>query len=133
MKQQDRDLFDQLLEEVIEQLPPRIQALMDEVPVIVSDRPDAETLRSVDMTPEEADELCGLHTGTMATERSIDEPWRLPSQVHLFRVGIVAFAGGFEGDKGVESVREQIRITLLHELGHEMGLDEDQLWELGYD
>lgn len=133
MNQRDRDLFDQLLEEVIEQLPPRVRALMDEVPVIVADRPDAEMLRSVDMAPDEADELCGLHTGTMATERSIEEPWRLPSQVHLFRVGIVGLAGGLHADGGVESVREQIRITLLHELGHEMGLDEDQLWELGYD
>ncbi|MCL4219796.1 MAG: metallopeptidase family protein [Phycisphaerales bacterium] len=133
MTPQDRQRFDALLEQVIKELPAPIADLLDEVPVIVLDRPDAAMLADLDMPPSEADELCGLHTGTMATERSIDEPWRLPSQIHLFRVGIVDLAGGFDTGGGEESVKEQIRITLLHEIGHEFGLDEDQLWELGYD
>lgn len=133
MTPQERALFDQILEEVIESLPPRVLAVLDEVPVIVLDRPDGETLRDLDMASDEADDLCGLHTGTMVTERSVDEPWRLPSQIHLFRAGIISMAGGITGHGAAERLREQIRITLLHEVGHEMGLDEDQLGELGYD
>lgn len=133
MTPEERKKFDELLEEVLEEIPQPIRDLLDEVPVIVLDRPDAAMLADLDMPASEADELCGLHTGTMATERSLDEPWRLPSQIHLFRVGIIDLAGGFDGEEGAESVKEQIRITLLHEIGHEFGLDEDQLWELGYD
>ncbi len=132
MTPEERRRFDDLLEEVLEEIPETIRELLDEVPVIVLDRPDAAMLADLGMPESEADELCGLHTGTMATERSIDEAWRLPSQIHLFRVGIVAIAGGFDADEAGESVKEQIRITLLHEIGHEFGLDEDQLWDLGY-
>ena len=64
--------------------------------------------------------------------------------IHIFREGIIACAGGWtpwqasspdggtlEGG-GEEVVRDEIRITLLHELGHHFGLDEDDLDELGY-
>lgn len=133
MSPDDRQRFDALLEQVLNEIPAPIADLLAEVPVIVLDRPNASMLADLGMPESEADELCGLHTGTMATERSIDEPWRLPSQIHLFRAGIIDLAGGFDAEGGEESVKEQIRITLLHEIGHEFGLDEDQLWELGYD
>ncbi|GAB4385013.1 MAG: metallopeptidase family protein [Phycisphaerales bacterium] len=133
MTPEERAQFDAILEQVIESLPPRVREVLDEVPVIVLDRPDEQTLRQVGLTPDEAGDLCGLHTGTMRTERSIEEPWRLPSQIHLFREGIIGIAGGICGHGAAERVREQIRVTLLHEVGHELGLDEDQLWELGYD
>ena len=53
----------------------------------------------------------------------------LPSQIHIYRLGIVREAGGWSN---TDEIREQIRITILHEVGHEMGLDEDDLDELGY-
>lgn len=129
----DRARFDALLEEVIEALPDAVAAIIDEVPVVVLDRPTRDMLRDVGMNEDEGEELCGLHTGVPTTERSLEHSGQLPSQIHLFRVGIISLAGGFDGSRGDASVREQIRITLLHELGHEFGLDEDDLWELGYD
>lgn len=133
MNQQRADRFDALLERVLEDLPPALHDLLEETAVIVLDEPTPDMLESLGMRADEAGDLCGLHTGVMATERSIEDSAVLPSQIHLFREGIVALAGGFDGDGGDESVAEQIRITLLHEIGHEYGLDEDDLADLGYD
>ena len=133
MNAQHAERFDGLLEEVFAALPESVRAIIDEVAVIVLDRPTPEMLAAFEMGEDEAGDLCGLHTGLMATERSVEDPWSMPSQVHLFREGIIAAGGGF-GDAGSdERVREQIRITLLHEIGHEFGLDEEQLRDLGYD
>jgi predicted Zn-dependent protease with MMP-like domain len=133
VKQETADRFDALLERVLESVPPAILELMEETAVIVLDEPTPDMLAELGMAPDEADDLCGLHTGVMATERSIEDSAVLPSQIHLFRAGIIAIAGGF-GDSGSDArVSEQIRITLLHEIGHEYGLDEDQLADLGYD
>ncbi len=130
MNRRDQERFDALLEGVIDALPPKVRALLDEVAVIVEDVPSEEILEELGMLPEAADELCGLHTGTGATERSVEDGIALPSNIMLFRQGIVAEAGGWE--TGDDVVREEIRITLLHEIGHEFGLDEDDLDELGY-
>ncbi|MEM1329639.1 MAG: metallopeptidase family protein [Planctomycetota bacterium] len=130
MNPEDRARFDTLVERVIEALPATVAVLLEEVPVMVEDLPDAATLEELGMESEQADELCGLHTGVMRTERSIDDHAVPPSDVVLYREGIVRTAGGWEaGDRVIE---DEIRITLLHELGHEMGLEEDDLDDLGY-
>lgn len=129
-----------MVEEAIAALPNGVRALLDEVPVIVEDEPSDEVLESFGMTRDEADELCGLHTGTAFTERSVEASGDLPSEIMLYRAGIVAEAGGWDVTTdesgasvgGADSVREQIRITLLHEIGHQFGLDEDDLDRLGY-
>lgn len=129
----DRSSFDALLADVIERdLPAGLSSMLDEVPVIVEDRPGdrlvAELREELGEPDLEADELCGLHSGPMLTERSIEEPAGVPEHILLFRVGIMALAA--ESGTGL---REQIRITLLHEIGHHFGLDEDDLSELGYE
>lgn len=127
MNDRDRDRFDELVDHAIGTLPPRYAALLDEIPVIVLDLPTPEMLADLAMRPDEATNLCGLHTGVAFTERSIEVDGTLPTQVHLFREGILAAAGGWRG-----RLAEEIRITLLHELGHQMGLEEDDLDDLGY-
>ncbi|CAG0951495.1 hypothetical protein PHYC_00227 [Phycisphaerales bacterium] len=147
MKRGERDRFDHLLQEVIDALPPGIRRLLDEVPVVVDDAPDEATLD--DMGEEDQLGLLGLHTGTPFTEKSVEHSGELPSDIRLFREAIVDHAGGWaerpaepgeiEGDPpdavlgGEEAVREEIRITLLHEIGHQFGLGEDDLERLGYE
>jgi predicted Zn-dependent protease with MMP-like domain len=140
VNQAERDRFDALVEEVIAGLPPTLRALIEEIPVIVLDRPDRKMLEDLGMDPDDdeaASELCGLHTGVSITEKSIEHAGELPTEVHLFREGIVNLAGGWEEDPegfgGGEAVREEIQVTLLHEIGHHFGLEEDDLFELGYD
>lgn len=139
MSPKRRARFDELLEGVIDQLPERVRALLDEVPVIVEDHPSPELIQELaeeageDPADWAPDELCGLHTGTAFTERSVESSHDLPSDIMLFREGIVAEAGGWDNDKGEDEIIRQIRITLLHEIGHQFGLDEDDLERLGYD
>lgn len=136
MNRGEQERFDRLLEGVIEGLPTRLSSLIEEVPVIVMDRPTPEILRSLGMDPgdeEEARSLCGLHTGTAYTEKSVEHSGDLPSDIHLFREGIVDLAGGWDQADADDWVAEEIRITLLHEIGHQFGLDEEDLEGLGYD
>lgn len=146
MKRAEQERFDALVEEAIQTLPPKLRALLDEVPVIVLDRPTPEMLRDVGIDPsdpEAAEELCGLHTGTAETEFSFEAP-PPSSSIHLFRAGIVSLAGGWTeradatdedevGPGGEDAVYEEIMVTLLHEMGHQFGLSEEDLRELGYD
>lgn len=126
-------------------LPPAVLDLFEEVPLIVDDRPDPVLLGNlaadfeIPDEPEEleafAQELCGLHSGRMLTERSVDDLADVPEDIRIFREGIIGIAGGWEGsaEQADEAVAEQIRITILHEVGHHFGLDEDDLERLGYD
>jgi predicted Zn-dependent protease with MMP-like domain len=140
MSQADRGRFDRLVEKAIEALPDDVAARLDIVSVVVLDEPTDEMLADVgvDMAdPEEVaaakEEMCGLHTGRAMTERSVDDPPEPPPQVHIFRRGVLELAGGWEAEDADGAVTEEIRITLLHELGHYHGLDEDDLYELGCD
>jgi predicted Zn-dependent protease with MMP-like domain len=136
----ERARFDEILERVLDELPESVRAMTDEMPVIVEDVPDPKLLEELSKEAGEAiapDELCGLHTGIALTERSVQSPGDLPSEIRLFREGILAEAGGWEspGEDAEEvenSIYEEIRITLLHEIGHQFGLDEDDLERLGY-
>lgn len=136
MNDRERDRFDGLLEEAIESLPERVRALIDEIPIIVLDRPTPEILRELGVDPADEEvslEFCGLHTGTMLTERTVDRGAELPTDIHLFREGIIDLAGGWEQPEAEEAVYEEIWVTLLHEIGHHFGLEEEDLERLGFD
>lgn len=135
MRPDERERFDRLVEQVIQSLPPTIRRAIESVPIVVLDRPTPELLHGIEdpETLADSDSLCGLHTGHAVAERSVEFSAQLPSQIHLFRVGIVDLAGGWTDPDADEAVAEEIRVTILHELGHEMGLDEDDLYDLGYD
>jgi predicted Zn-dependent protease with MMP-like domain len=145
MNDSERARFDALVEEAIDQLPEKLRVLLDEVPVVVLDRPTGAMLRDLDIDPGDeaaASEICGLHSGTPETDASVENPV-LTSTIHLFREGIVGLAGGWtarnnvdeddeEGPGGEDAVYEEIMVTLLHEMGHQFGLDEEDLEQLGY-
>ena len=124
----ERAWFDELLESLLEELPPALHELLDEAPLVVDDRPEPALLRELDMVGM-SDDLCGLHSGVPLTERSVEDPWGM-EVIHLFRAGIIAHAGGTAATDA--DLRREIRITLLHEIGHHFGLDEDDLAELGF-
>lgn len=143
-----RRRFDAILEDVIAHLPQPLRALLEEVPVIVDDEPDRELLADlIAAQPHEfgdlpagqdpadvlADELCGLHTGEPLTERSVDSQSLVPEEIRLFRRGIFALIGECDQPNADEVLREEIRITLLHEMGHHFGLSEEDLTRHGYD
>lgn len=125
-----REHFDRQLEQVLAELPPVVHKLLDEVPLYVEDFPSREVRQSMNLGPD--DDLCGLHTGVPLTERSVEQSGTPSNIVFLYRRGIYREAEAIAGRRDDAELRNQIRITLLHELGHYHGLDEDELDELGY-
>src|SRR5262245_144925 len=134
MSPAERERFDALVEEAIDSLPPGLRELLDQLPLIVEDRPTKAILKGVEGEPvNDPSELCGLHTGTAFTERSVEHSGDVPGDIRLFREGILEEAGGWKGDDADDRVFEEIWITLLHEIGHQFGLSEDDLERLGYE
>ena len=125
-----RKRFDRVVEEVLAEMPPLVHEALQRVPLHVEDYPSPEVMKEFGL--EYRDELCGLHWGIPITKKSIEDPCRLPDTVTLYREGILAEAMDRQGRIRKGRLREEIRITLLHELGHQHGLDEDQLRQLGY-
>ena len=145
----ERERFDRLVDQVLESLPPAIIELFDEKPLVIEDRPSPEILREFGLGDEQADEICGLHSGPMGQVRHLDaasegNPIDEIGVIHLFREGTIACAGGWEpwvqtlddgsalSGGGDDLVREEIAVTILHEVGHHFGLDEEDLDRLGY-
>jgi predicted Zn-dependent protease with MMP-like domain len=140
MRRQERRRFDALLERVLEALPQRLRDLLEQAPLIVEDYPDPRLLEELGMDPD-VESLCGLHSGVPLTERSVSDGHDSPVTIHIFREPIVDEAGGWErwqdeDDQswgGEEAIVEEIRITVLHEIGHHFGLEEEDLEALGYE
>lgn len=121
--------FDGILEEVMESLPGEVRELLDEVAIIVEDEPSPEILREMGIDPGEIDpDLCGLHSGTPLSERSVAESQTMPDCIHIFRGPIRRLAG-----KSRRALAREIRITLLHEIGHHFGMTEEDMERLGYE
>jgi predicted Zn-dependent protease with MMP-like domain len=131
IRPEQRELFDQLLEQVLDDLPDDLHALTEEVPVIVEDYPSPALADELDL--DAPDGLCGLHDGVALTERSVEASAELPTMIYLFRAGIIAMSRDDRGRLDHQQLRHQIRLTLLHEIGHHFGFDEDDLRELGYE
>jgi predicted Zn-dependent protease with MMP-like domain len=129
---EQRQAFDELLEHVIAELPDELRELLEEVPLVVEDFPSASLLRDLGMDPA-IDDLCGLHSGIALTNRSVEQSGTLPDQMMLFRGPIMSMVGvrNPRGKRSADLI-EEIRITLLHEMGHHFGLDEEDLEQLGY-
>jgi predicted Zn-dependent protease with MMP-like domain len=121
--------FDQLLEQVLSELPPRLRALLEEVPLVVEDHPSPSVLRHTGLGP---DELCGLYTGIPLTDRSVLHSGAMPDVITIYRRGLLAASTDRRGRCTPGRLLRQIRKTVLHEIGHHFGLDEDDLRGYGY-
>jgi len=125
-----RDLFDAHFEQVLREMPARVHELLREVPLIVEDYPSRELRRSLGVRRK--DGLCGLYTGIPLGKRSVEHSGVPSDVVHIFRAGLLAMASDRRGTVDADELRSQIRITILHELGHYHGLNEQELEQLGY-
>ncbi len=130
MDQQSRENFDLHLEAVLARLPESIATLLNRVPMIVEDYPSDEMVRKLGLHHRR--QLCGLYTGIPLTSRSIEGPAVPSDAIQIFREGILSQTRYLNGRIATEGLQEQIRITILHELGHHFGMTEEDLEELGY-
>ena len=126
--------FDALVEAQVAQLPYTVQLLLEETPLIVEDHPSDTLLQELGLSTQEADELCGVYCGLGMLERSVDDSFTEPETITIFRRGIRLLAESqVDDDQSLEELlRKEIRITILHEIGHHFGLDEDDLEAIGY-
>lgn len=118
--------FEELVARALDLLPPQFQTHMENVGVVIAEEPDAELLESLGMDPDDPeDTLFGLYEGTPLTERFHDDVL-LPDTITIFRLPLLEWC------RDEDEVVDQVRITVLHEIGHFFGMDEDRLDELGY-
>ncbi len=130
MNEHTRRRFDEQLEWVLGRLPPVVHELIEKVPLHVEDYPSEDVMDR--MGVKYLDDLCGLYTGIPIGDKSITHSGTMPDVVTIYREGVLSAAAGRDGRITTERLREQIRITILHELGHHHGLGEEELRQLGY-
>lgn len=114
-------------------IPQELQEHMERIEFVVEDTATADLLEGMD--PEivsDPESVCGLHVGVPRTLESVTQPELFPTRVYLFRQAILDLIDLGDGDPEA-SLREEIAVTILHEIGHYFGLEEDDLERLGYD
>jgi predicted Zn-dependent protease with MMP-like domain len=114
--------FERVVGEALESLPQRFAALVENVVIAVEDEPTADDLESIEGDADGDSELLGIYRGVALTERTHDAPL-LPDEIAIFRGPINRVARTRE-----EAVYE-VRETVIHELGHYFGLDDDEMPE----
>jgi predicted Zn-dependent protease with MMP-like domain len=114
--------FYELVERALEGLPPELSELLDNVAVVVDEWPDYSTPLVAD-DPDET--VYGLYEGVPLTQRGAGYSGLLPDKITIFR-------GPLERDFPRGELEEQIRITVVHEIAHHFGIDEERLEELGW-
>jgi predicted Zn-dependent protease with MMP-like domain len=112
--------FDRWIQEALAELPPRFAALADEVSIVVEEEPSREVLRDLELESE--DDLLGLYQGVPIDETSFFQPaGELPARISIYRGPILRLCR----TKG--EVIQEVRDTVVHELGHHVGLDDEEM------
>lgn len=116
--------FDRAVEEALERLPEPVRRYLSNVAIATEPFPDEGDLAGGDVSPT----VLGLFRGSPLAEKASMDPWaHFPSSIVLYQRNLERFA------RDREELIEQIDITLLHEVGHFLGLDEEDLAERGLD
>ena len=107
--------FEEHVRRALDSLPPDLRKAMSNVEIIVEDE-----------NPEDPD-LFGLYLGIPLTERDSGYAGVLPDRIAIYRLPLEDEFGGHPA-----VLEDEIRITVLHEIAHHFGVDEDRLTDLGY-
>jgi predicted Zn-dependent protease with MMP-like domain len=116
--------FGELVERALAELPAQFARILEEVPVEVRDRPTPAQKRTARL--RNGDLLLGLYHGRPLTERSVEDSGRLPDVIYVFQDHIQQVSNT------EDELVEQVRTTVLHEIGHHFGMSEEDLDRLGY-
>ena len=115
--------FRELVEEAIDTIPAKFARKVRNLAIVIEDAPSADLLE--DMEIEDPRDLLGLYQGTPLTERGWGHGNQLPDRITLFQGSIEDVADGDE-----DQIVAEIGETLIHELGHYFGMDEDQIMDI---
>ena len=115
--------FSELVEQALKDLPREFAEFLEEVPIEVMDDPSAKQLQTAGVT---RGTLLGLYRGRPRTKRNVEDSGVVPDVIYIFQKTIESIC-----HSEVELVK-QVRITVLHEIGHHFGMTEEDLERLGY-
>ena len=115
MIEMSRQRFEDLVAEALDQVPEELASIVDNCVVLVED--DA---------PDDDPDLLGLYDGTPLTERDSTYAGVLPDRITIFRNPILDMCDA------EEDVVREVNITVVHEIAHHFGIDDERLHELGY-
>jgi len=110
---------------LVDGLPRRFREQLRNVEFVVEERPSRELLLEEDLDPEE-DTIYGLYQGIPLPERSSLDPPLLPDKITIFAEPLL------EDFPDLNELREELRLTVLHEIAHYFGMDEEEIDKLGY-
>ncbi len=107
--------FEELVGDALDSVPEGLLAMLDNVVVLVEEEP-----------PADDPHLLGLYEGVPLTERGHDYAAAIPDTVTLFRGPILRMCAT------ADDVVREVRVTVVHELAHHFGIDDDRLTDLGW-
>jgi predicted Zn-dependent protease with MMP-like domain len=116
--------FERLVERALASIPMPFAAALDEIAIVIEDEPTVEQRRTNDLGPD--DTLYGLYEGVPKTEWAAD--WVIaPNKITLFRLPL-------EADfPDPDDLADEVAITVIHELAHHLGIDDERLEGFGLD
>lgn len=107
--------FDDAVSDALQRVPSGVATHMENVALFISDDP-----------PPEEPGILGVYNGTPLTERGGEWGFVLPDTIELFKNPLIAFS------RDPEDLREQIAITIVHEIAHHVGISDEELHRLGW-
>lgn len=110
-----RERFETLVDQALDDIPDELASLISNVVVLVEDEP-----------PEDDPDLLGLYDGVALTERDGGYAGQLPDRILIFRNPLLEMC------ESEEELVDEVRITVVHEVAHHFGIDDDRLHALGY-
>jgi predicted Zn-dependent protease with MMP-like domain len=110
-----RRRFEELVGDALDLVPEELFRLMDNVVVLVEDDP-----------PPDDPDLLGVYEGFALTERGVDYAGVLPDRITIFRRPILSICDT------EEDVVDEVAVTVVHEIAHHFGIDDERLHELGW-
>ena len=123
-RQRAHQPFERLVERALSGIPSPFREHLRDVAIVIDDEPSPEQLRENGMDADES--LYGIYEGVPLTEYGAD--WvAMPNRITLFRLPLE------EDFPDPDDLAEEVRITVIHELAHHLGIDDDRLGELGID
>ena len=116
--------FEELVQRALDTIPEPFARALDEVAIVIDDEPSPQQRREAGLRPDEG--LYGLYEGVPRTEYAADWSF-LPNKITLFQATLL------EDFPDPVELEHEVWVTVVHELAHHLGIDEDRLHDLGVD
>jgi predicted Zn-dependent protease with MMP-like domain len=116
----DRHAFEALVDRALEELPEWVLEVLDNLIVVVEDRPTREQ-------DPHGDDILGIYEGISLHDRGFEYTMALPDRIVIFRLPHLSL------NLSTPELEQEIRTTVLHEVAHHLGIDDERLHELGWD